>query len=87
MHVPGAAAARNEGARGMCQWGERGGTGGGLGRREGGGFVGAVIACSATAGVDVGRLGDGGVGFCDVEGHSCCVKRDALRACAKVDGW
>lgn len=78
MHVPGATAARDEGARGVCKWGERGGTGGGLRWGEGRGFVGAVVACSAAAGVDVSCLRNGGVRFCDVEGHCCWVYCDVV---------
>ena len=78
MHVSGTAPARDESTRGVRERGKRGGTAGGLGLGEGGCFMGAVVTCSAAARVDVGCLRDGGVGFCDVEGHSCCVGYDAI---------
>lgn len=39
--------------------------------------MGAVVACSTAAGVNVVCLWDRGVGFDNMDRHGCCIKCDA----------
>lgn len=38
--------------------------------------MGAVVACSTAAGVDVGSLGNRRMGFYNLNGHGCCIECD-----------